>query len=65
MGERLRKLRQAAGLSQAELAARAGLTVDSVQNWEQGRSEPSLSRAARLARALGTSLDELAGLNKE
>ncbi len=58
----LRGLRQALGLSQSELAARCGLSVDNVQNWEQGRTEPRLSAFIKLAQGLGVSLDVLAGL---
>lgn len=61
-GARLRALREALGLSQSELAARCGLNIDSVQNWEQGRTEPRLSALIQLAQGLGVSLDQLAGI---
>jgi transcriptional regulator with XRE-family HTH domain len=61
--DRLRALRQTLGLSQAQLAERCGLSVDSIQNWEGKRaSEPRLSQLAKLAQGLGVSLDTLAGL---
>jgi transcriptional regulator with XRE-family HTH domain len=60
--DRLRALREALGLSQSELAARCGVKLDSVQNWEQGRTEPRLSALIQLAQGLGVSLDTLAGL---
>jgi transcriptional regulator with XRE-family HTH domain len=59
---RLRSLREALGLSQSQLAARCGLSVDSLQNWEQGRTEPRLSALIQMAKGLGVSLDLLAGL---
>jgi transcriptional regulator with XRE-family HTH domain len=60
MGERLQRLRQAAGLSQPQLAEAAGVPVGTLRNWEQGRRVPLLDTAACVAGALGVSLDELA-----
>ncbi|MCI0464798.1 MAG: helix-turn-helix domain-containing protein [Gemmataceae bacterium] len=56
---RLRRLREALGLSQSELAARCGLSIDSLQNWEQNRVRPRLSALIQLAQCLGVSLDAL------
>lgn len=47
----LRDARQAAGLSQRELAARLGVRPMTVSEWELGRAEISLP-AARIALAL-------------
>jgi transcriptional regulator with XRE-family HTH domain len=55
----LRTLREAAGLSQPALAERAGISVDSIQNWEQGRTRPRLEALGKLARALGATVDAL------
>jgi transcriptional regulator with XRE-family HTH domain len=57
--ERLRELRGRAGLAQGQLAEQASIPVDSIQNWEQGRTKPRLEALAKLARALGASLDDL------
>lgn len=58
----LRAARKRSGMSQSQLASQAGLTVDAVQNLEQGRRpDPRLSTAAALARAMGISLDDLTG----
>jgi transcriptional regulator with XRE-family HTH domain len=59
MGMRLQEIRQGAGLSQSGLAAAAGVPVGTLRNWEQGRRMPLLDTAARVAAALGCSLDEL------
>lgn len=48
-----RGLRLAAGLSQAGLAARAGLTQSHVALIEGGRNDPTTGTIAKLARALG------------
>jgi transcriptional regulator with XRE-family HTH domain len=57
--EQLRLLREAAGLSQQELAGKASISVDSIQNWEQGRTRPRLTALGQFASALGVSLDLL------
>ena len=62
MGIRLQSLRREKGLSQPQLAQAAGVPVGSLRQWEQGRRTPLLDAAARVAVALGVSLDELAGL---
>jgi transcriptional regulator with XRE-family HTH domain len=61
MGTRLKTLRERRGLTQVELAARSGVPLGSVRNYEQGHRTPLLDQAARLAAALGVSIDELAG----
>lgn len=53
---RLKELREAARLSQAALAERAGLYVFSVAKLEQGVREPAWSTVLALANALGVSV---------
>ena len=54
----LKRLRNATGLSQPRLAEKAGISVMALRNWEQGRREPYIGTAAKLAQALGISLAE-------
>jgi transcriptional regulator with XRE-family HTH domain len=61
-GEVFRRLRQEAGLSQAALAAAAGIHQRQINRYETGEQQPALNVAHRLAVALGVSLDELAGI---
>lgn len=61
MGKRLQTLRLARGLSQSQLAKVAGVPLGTLQGWERGRRTPLLDAAAKLADALGCTLDELAG----
>lgn len=66
LAERVRQLRLQAGVTQAELAARAGVTVETVARLERvlrGRSSananPSLETLARLSGALGVEVADL------
>lgn len=58
---RLRAAREDAGISQRELAERAGVTRAQVGSIEQGRHVPAVDAALRLARALGTTAEALFG----
>lgn len=49
---RLRELRAAAGMSQTELADRAGMTKDGIAHLEQGRRAPSWETILALCAAL-------------
>jgi DNA-binding XRE family transcriptional regulator len=60
LGQKIRAAREAHGLTQAELAARAQVAQAYLSYLEQDQREPSLSIAARLARELEIPLDELA-----
>jgi transcriptional regulator with XRE-family HTH domain len=59
-GDRLRRLREAAGLSQDALAHKAGLTTKTVYNLERraGWGQRTWRTVVCLADALGVSLDE-------
>jgi transcriptional regulator with XRE-family HTH domain len=62
-GERLNRLRNAAGFSQNTLAIAAGVPAGTLRNLEYDRRGPLLETAKLLARALGVTLDELAGVD--
>lgn len=58
----IRRLRfEANEMTQAELAARIGVTRQTVIAIEQGRYSPSLEVAFRIARAFEVALDEVFG----
>jgi transcriptional regulator with XRE-family HTH domain len=62
LGQRLKRLREAAGLSQQDLAVRAGLSVSVVSQIEQGRkADPRMTTVLFLAEALGVGVQELTG----
>ena len=56
---KLRTLRQQAGLSQEALAARLGVSAQSVSKWENAANWPEAALILPLARLLGVSADEL------
>ena len=53
LARRLKRMRKFRRLTQARLAARAGLSLGYVARLEIGRHAPKLSTLRRLARALG------------
>lgn len=59
--ENLRRLREAAGLTQTEMAKLAGVPFRSYQNWEIGTREPRIDALSSLAKACGVPVDELLG----
>lgn len=63
LAERIRSLRESAGLSQSELAGSAGITKSAVGMIETGRRcTPQADTLARIARALGTTSEKLLGM---
>jgi transcriptional regulator with XRE-family HTH domain len=58
--DKLRELREAAGLTQEQLAERAGLHTLSVAKLEQGVREPTWATVLELAEALGVSVAKFA-----
>ena len=62
-GELLGKLRKEAGLTQAGLADKAGLSARTVQSWEQGRRAPVSPDFFQLVKVLGVSADAFAGIS--
>ena len=62
-GLRLRRLREARGLSRAALAAKLGVSKETIYRYENNAQDPSLDRAKHLAIILHTSLDYLVGLD--
>jgi transcriptional regulator with XRE-family HTH domain len=54
--ERLRALRREAGLSQPALAARSGVGLSTLRQYEYGLREPTYGTLVKLAGGLGVSL---------
>ena len=58
-GERSRRCRHAAHLTQAEVAENMGIRRTTVLLWENGHHSPSLVVAQRVATVLGFRVDDL------
>lgn len=64
---KLQEKRKEAGMSQAQLAGRAGLSVRTLQHYEQGMLDFNKAAAVtvwRLARALGCQVEDLLYLDE-
>ena len=59
MENHIRRLRKELGLSQQELAGRCRVTRQTINAIENGKYDPTLSLAFRLAAELGSRVDEL------
>ena len=56
-GGKLKQLRTAAGMTQAALASASGVPIGTIRDYEQGKRDPLLSTAQKLAHAFGRRLD--------
>lgn len=59
IGESIRYHRKRLNLTQNQLAERLNVTAQAISRWENGKGLPDISMAVPLARALGTTTDEL------
>lgn len=59
VGNRIRNLRVDQGLSQEELAYRAGVSPSHIGKLERGEKNPSLSSIDKITNALGITLEDL------
>ena len=57
IGRHLRRLRRKAGLSQAQVAARAKIRVETLSRLENGHGNPTVKTVERILRALGAPAD--------
>lgn len=62
--DNVKRLREQKGISQAELAAMVDVTQPMIAQYEKGLKIPSIITGAELAKVLGTTCEELLGLNK-
>ena len=61
----LQKLRELAVLTQAELAAKVGVSVTTISHWETGSKRPRASNIRKLAEVLSvTPREVLAAINE-
>ena len=64
-GERIQERRSILGMSQERLAELVGVSRQAVSKWEVGDALPDTDRLLPLARALGVTVDELLGGQRE
>lgn len=55
----IKKLREAADMTQRELAARVHVAQAAVARWERGLADPTWDKAPALAQVLGCSIEDL------
>ena len=55
---RIKELRQAAHMTQAELSTALGISISAVKNWESGRTRPDIANIPMLCRALSVRVSE-------
>ena len=60
-GKMLKNMRENRGLSQSELAEKAGFQPSAISHFETGRRNPSFDNLRKLADMLNTSIDSLLG----
>ena len=60
---RLREARELRGMTQTEVAQRAGLPAGSVNHFEHGRRVPSMANLVKVAVAVGVSADWLLSID--
>ena len=65
IGERIRELRQSAGLTQGELAGILSVSFQAVSNWERGIAPPDIENMVRIAEHFGTTVDDLLHKKRE
>jgi ribosome-binding protein aMBF1 (putative translation factor) len=59
VGTRITNARKAKGLTRVQLAEELGVSLNSVAQYEQGKTEPSLVTIIRLLATLGITFDQL------
>ena len=59
IGENIKRLREAQGMKQDELAEALGVTAGAVSLWESDKRSMNVKQADKLAHVLGVTLNEL------
>ena len=59
--QRLRELRLAGGMSQAQLAEKMNVTRQTISSWERGKSYPDIGSLTHLAEVLGVEVQDILG----
>lgn len=59
LAQNLKRIRAAKGISQGDVVKATGIDKAMISNIENGKTNPTLSTIAKLAKAVGVSIDEL------
>lgn len=59
LGKNLKRIRTAKGISQGEIGRILGVDKGFVSNIENGKTNPTLATIAKLAKAIGVSIEDL------
>ena len=65
IGEKIRQMRTTASMTQDQLAAKLGISAQSVSKWENGITMPDITLLPDIAECFGVSIDELFDLTTE
>ena len=65
IGEKLRNLRKNAGMTQADLAKKIGMSPSAIGMYEQGRREPDSEILVKFSKIFNVSVDFLVGIEKK
>ena len=59
LGENLKRIRTTKGITQGDIVRSLGVSRSFISNIENGKTNPTLATIAKLAEAVGVSVDEL------
>lgn len=59
MGEKLKAVREAAGLTQVKLAEMLEVTQRDISHWESGKRMPNVLMVKKMAQVLGCTMEDL------
>lgn len=59
LGRNLKRIRKEKGISQGDIVRSLGMDRAFISNIENGKTNPTLATIAKLAKAVGVSIDEL------
>lgn len=59
LGKNLKRIRTEKGISQGDIVRSLGMDRAFISNIENGKTNPTLATIAKLAKAIGVSVDEL------
>lgn len=63
--DNLISLRKCCGMSQEELAAKIGVSRQTLSKYETGESVPDIDKCNAIAKVFGTTMDELINYKRE